>query len=244
MTLVLGARCTDGVVLAADHKLTGLNPGYGNKITGELTGVLTGFAGDRGNFGLFTTGMKKYVDEYLMSEKKNIFQTPYPSINILLWEINRIKSELPYHKFDVLVAVSGVYFKDKKSQLHHLLENGGIIPINQTYVAVGTGEPFGSFFMKQYFTKYEPNMSQFAQLADFVIRFVSEPEYDLTNGEVGLDSAYPYPQIIYIPDKPTGKIDHELTEPELKQLKTASDERLKNLYDLSFSNFDDPTVNT
>jgi hypothetical protein len=39
MTLIMGARCIDGVVLVADRKINSLEesePVYGDKITGEI----------------------------------------------------------------------------------------------------------------------------------------------------------------------------------------------------------------
>ena len=46
------ARCIDGVVLVADRKINCREESesvYGDKITREITEVLTGFSGDRGN---------------------------------------------------------------------------------------------------------------------------------------------------------------------------------------------------
>ena len=59
MTLILGAKCVDGVVLVGDRKFTvtdlyGTTYIYGDKILGELNGVLTGFSGDLGAFQVFT----------------------------------------------------------------------------------------------------------------------------------------------------------------------------------------------
>jgi 20S proteasome alpha/beta subunit len=55
MTLILASRCIDGVVIIADRKFTpigtiGIRYQYGNKITGELRGILTAFSGDAGAF--------------------------------------------------------------------------------------------------------------------------------------------------------------------------------------------------
>ena len=58
MTLILGDRCRDGVVLVRTKKLSsigkrGIQYQYGDKITDELWGVLTGFSGDAGAFQIF-----------------------------------------------------------------------------------------------------------------------------------------------------------------------------------------------
>jgi 20S proteasome alpha/beta subunit len=64
MTLIMGASCKDGVFLIADKKFTysdGSQPDYGNKITGEIGGMLTAFSGDRGTFELFRNRLRDYV---------------------------------------------------------------------------------------------------------------------------------------------------------------------------------------
>lgn len=232
MTLLLGARCTDGVVLAADRIFTNHKSIYGKKITGELDGVLTGFAGDRGSFTLFTAGLRKFVDERtrLQAKHKAKSRKRGVSIDSVIWEINSIRSKLKW-KFYVLMGVSGSYFGDNKSRLYKFYYVDGCVPIEYGYEALGTGAAHCSYLLNKSHRE-DMKMNEFAQLADLAIRFVSDN--DLADGEVGFDKKYPYPQIIYIPDEPTGKWDHELTDRELDNLKQASDKKLKNLYDLQF----------
>lgn len=62
MTYVLGVRCSDGVVLTGDTKVTvnnGTNEKFGDKITGELTGVLTSFSGLRDQFEPFRSQLRE-----------------------------------------------------------------------------------------------------------------------------------------------------------------------------------------
>jgi 20S proteasome alpha/beta subunit len=73
LTLILGSRCIDGVVIIADTKFTstgtiGIQYQYGDKITGELNGVLTAFAGDAGAFNMFA--MKIRDMSALLGEKE------------------------------------------------------------------------------------------------------------------------------------------------------------------------------
>ena len=42
-------------------------------------------------------------------------------------------------------------------------------------------------------------MKEYAQLADFIIRYISHETYTL-DMSVGLDPKFAYPQIIYVPD--------------------------------------------
>ena len=46
MTYILGSQCKDGVVLVADKKFTvdgGSSYEYGDKLFGDLTGIIVGF---------------------------------------------------------------------------------------------------------------------------------------------------------------------------------------------------------
>jgi hypothetical protein len=83
-------------------------------------------------------------------------------------------------------------------------------------------------------------MKEFAQLADFIIRYVeaksSLGKYKLDNA-VGLNPEYPYPQVIYIPDNPDyckaynkegeAKLDCSPEDRDLKKFKLYSDEKLE-----------------
>lgn len=66
MTYALGVECADGVILATDTKFT-VNGGsdyvYGHKITGEISGVLTAFAGSREPFEEFRIRLREYASE-------------------------------------------------------------------------------------------------------------------------------------------------------------------------------------
>ena len=67
MTLLLGARCNDGVALVADRKVTtrdGLQPQFADKIRGELLGIRIGFSGDRFTFELFGNRIRNYVKTF------------------------------------------------------------------------------------------------------------------------------------------------------------------------------------
>jgi hypothetical protein len=85
-------------------------------------------------------------------------------------------------------------------------------------------------------------MKKFAQLGDFMIRYIDDKQYPLDD-TVGLEPEHPYPQIIYIPDhahfccpnnngKP--KWDCTPSNEELKGYKTYSERKLKSLHDQDF----------
>src|SRR5581483_10514256 len=64
MTYALGMRCTDGVILITDRKLTllsGSQPEYIDKIQGDIPGVLWTSAGAVGEFEIFRREIKDFV---------------------------------------------------------------------------------------------------------------------------------------------------------------------------------------
>lgn len=131
-------------------------------------------------------------------------------------------------------------FCDKKSILYYFYQDGGYIPV-ETYIAVGTGEFFASYYLKRYWQK-NITMREFAQLGDFIIRLVGNEKYNLAI-DVGLDPGYPFPQIIYIPNEPEfcrkynngkPKSDCSPTRKELEEFKNYSEKKIKNLYDQPF----------
>ena len=60
------SRCTDGVVLIADTKITvdgGARYEYEDKLTGEIRGVITGFSGDKEPFTEFRMRLRAHRTE-------------------------------------------------------------------------------------------------------------------------------------------------------------------------------------
>jgi hypothetical protein len=86
-------------------------------------------------------------------------------------------------------------------------------------------------------------MEEFAQLSDFIIRYISNPELRL-NDVVGLsnqDDQYQHPQIVYIPDdlefctvynNGQPKVDCFPTEARLNELRQNSENFLTTLHQL------------
>lgn len=244
MTLIMGARCIDGVVLVADRKINSREesePVYGDKITGEIREILTGFSGDRGTFELFTNRLRSYARE--MDEQIKKRRT---DIDEIIWHIHEIKMDFRNkpgrYKFELMVGISSKYFTNRKSTLNYFYDDGGFIPVDKCK-AIGEGKIHALYYLQRYY--YENmTMRRFAQLGDFIIRYIDNEQYRLDN-TVGLDPKYPYPQIIYIPDDPDYckpynngqiKFDCTPTQKDLKGFKSFSEKKLGELYGESFFN--------
>jgi 20S proteasome alpha/beta subunit len=244
MTLILGARCHDGVVLVADTKFT-INDGSNHihdreKITGEINGVLSAFSGSRRIFESFRVEFRDFVSSYSGPIKDGI------PMDKILKQVSDIMNDLSRKfgnfrdSFDVLLGISGTHFPDEKSKLRYFFRDGGHEPVKQ-YRAIGIGFPHATYYLKRYYHE-EMNMNDFAQLADFIIRYTSHDRYTV-EVDVGLDPTFPYPQIIYIPDDPNfckpynngnPKLDCSPTEDELKHFKSYSDDKLSALHNQPF----------
>src|SRR3954451_4177583 len=212
MTLILGARCIDGVVIAADRKfigmgIDGVHYSYDDKITGELNGMLTAFAGDIGTFELFAWTLKDYASNTTKLQSDAKQEARGPSFDQLMLKISETQSNF-YHKYEkyrckIFMGISSIYFTNKISSLYYFEADGRCFPLTQAK-AIGSGSPYASYFLKRYWRPNETTMEQFAQLSDFIIRYTSDPNLLLDNA-VGLndqDDKYRYPQLFYIPDKP------------------------------------------
>lgn len=206
MTLILAARCTDGVVIAADTKFTGIGThgihySYNNKITGELEGMLTAFAGDIGTFQLFATALREYVISFKRDQK------PGPSLDQLILRISEIQgsfySKYEKYKCKIFMGVSSKFITNKMSSLYYFDFDGRCFPLTQPK-AIGSGSQYALYFLKRYWQQNQTTMEQFAQLSDFIIRYVSHQSYRLDEavGLDDLDNEFQYPKIVYIPDNP------------------------------------------
>lgn len=199
MTYVLGVRCSDGVVLIGDTKMTvnnGINEKFGDKITGELTGVLTGFSGLRDQFEPFRSQLrelrrnsqKHFTPDTILKSVKDIFRSLYSQYG------NRFNLEL-------LVGISRADLGEK-SMLYYFHDDGLYQHIDNDYKAIGA-EPYGEIYLKQLWTQ-KMNMDQTAELGYFIVRYIEKFRLDLT---VGTGGDRPHPQAHFIPDeKPSEEI--------------------------------------
>jgi hypothetical protein len=103
----------------------------------------------------------------------------------------------------ILMGISSVHSTDGLSSLFLFEPDGRCTSITEPK-AIGSGSTYTYYFLKRYWEDNKTTMKQFAQLGDFIIRYVSHDERVLDNA-VGLSNKndkYQYPQIVYIPDKP------------------------------------------
>jgi 20S proteasome alpha/beta subunit len=124
MTYVFGAKCTDGVVLVYDTKITthyGNDDSYDDKITGEIPSVLTALSGSREPFEEFRMRLWEFVRERVNKADKI-------SMDKLLINIGHILDYLDKHynnyPFDLLVGKT-----TNPSILYYFYQDGRLEPV-------------------------------------------------------------------------------------------------------------------
>jgi len=158
MTLVFGARCVDGVVLAADRKLSkiseirGIQYQYGDKITGELAGVLTAFGGDLGAFQVFAMMIRDYVSTARRERIEELFRQPFipgrrfdgsgPTIDQMKIKVSEIQDDFfkrnNKYRCRILMGISSIHSRNGLSNLFLFEQDGRCTPITEP-TAIGTG---------------------------------------------------------------------------------------------------------
>jgi 20S proteasome alpha/beta subunit len=234
MTYALGVTCENGIILAADTRFTvdcGTDYEYGHKITGEVRGVLTGFAGNREPFEDFRMHLREYAVK-LYEEKKEAVRLDELSLRIK--DIMRVLDNHygKFYKFDVLAGVS----TNDGAKLRYFYQDGRPEIVDK-YKAIGNGAPYGLIYLKTHWRK-DIIMDEAADLAYFIIRYIERFKLDLT---VGTGEQFPHPLIWFIPNTPypDGKLDSEPTSDDYKRYESNARLRLNKVESSLVSDYRD-----
>jgi 20S proteasome alpha/beta subunit len=168
LTVVIGAKCSDGIAMIADKKLTDLSggdPQFRNKIYGDLGHILMGYTGLEGMFDIF----RKYV----VGEVQLVFSSnPYTFDNIMsrcsnpLGLLNTISSR---HEYSLELLIAKHHKKD--SELYHFSTNGDYNTVD--YIAIGSGKDAADMLCKPLPFK-EMTMRNFIKEAYFAIKYMEQ----------------------------------------------------------------------
>ena len=197
MTIILGVKCIDGIVLVGDRKLTDSNKtdfSYGDKITGEVEGFLTAFSGDKSVFDLFRIKLRECT----------IMEQPITRADTMILIIHKIMAELykAFYKyeFDVLLAISGSKYQDGISRLYYFFPDGRIEEIDneKPYKCIGSGKTHSKIFLNKIW-KNDMKMEETAQLGYFIVKYIVKFGLDDSIG-IGSNPPFHVPQIHYLPN--------------------------------------------
>ncbi len=217
MTLVIGSRCKDGVVLIADRKITTTNEfnsigfDYKNKLFGILDGVIFGSSGSTDSFELFREyvleQVRKSIREMIANDERNQHEITYDNIILALCDIvldmNKKRDFMKDYYFELLVAIR---HPDKPSTLTWIM-GAGVKRLIERYHTLGIGGIFAKEFLDKLWYP-EITMKKLASLAYFIIKHIEDNKL---HSAVGIEK-YP-PHIWFIPDNEIidgKKVDYEV----------------------------------
>ena len=138
MTVIIGAKCSDGIILIADKRLTRKNGKviYNEKIFGDLAHFLIGYSGDTEMFDIF----RRYTTGDVMMKRDD--PERYTLNNLLTKTSRSIKrfNEIAGRPFKALLA------SHEEHKLYHIDVDGSWT--EETYRAIGSGEKTADMFCK------------------------------------------------------------------------------------------------
>lgn len=195
MTYIFGTRCEDGIVIVADKKIVESNGDvrYENKTKCYLQDAVWAAAGTREDFGWLGDQLEMRIGNKIDVPKLR------PLISELIGERRRHGFLGP---FDLLLGIR--YPLETRSRLFHFNDVGGSDEITASYV-IGTGEPFGRYFLKKHYSPQMPTYKAMA-LAFFIIRYIEIEDLDSTVG-IGPGT----PTVWWVPDLPEDFYETDLS---------------------------------
>ncbi len=188
LTVIIGAKCSNGIVMIADRKVTdfsGQTIHYTNKIFGDLRDILIGYGGGEEAFDIFRKYIVGEVTLLRSDENKYTFDNLIPNMKRYVLKFNKFVEKLNRH-FEILVGLH----RKELSDLYYIKKNGEIV--NSDYIALGSGEETANKFLKNVKPR-ETTMKDFAKRACLAIMYMStQPD-----SRVGVEPTG-FPTIIYL----------------------------------------------
>jgi 20S proteasome alpha/beta subunit len=166
LTVIIGAKCSDGIVLIADRKYTDVMTGdgdFGEKIYGDAAHFLVEFTGKFSAFDIF----RKYIfGDILIRKDYTFFNAISRSCNLVKKFNESIYPTGP--KFEVLIALH----RRKDSELHYIDVKGEDETVTH-YKAIGSGKKTAEIFCKK-LEHSNITMKEFTKHAFLAIMYMKE----------------------------------------------------------------------
>jgi len=171
MTYVLGARCSDGVVLVADRKVTsgdGATVKFESKIFRETGSIFIGYSGSDITNLNFRYDASATVNRLREAGKQIEFQGLVRELEDVLRRINARYGDRVLQRNDVLIAAK---LNDPQlATLRYIAPEGAGSEISE-YKAIGTGAPYGDVFLKRLW-RNDLTMNSVAEIGYFIIKYI------------------------------------------------------------------------
>jgi 20S proteasome alpha/beta subunit len=222
MTYILGARCTDGVVLVGDTKITideGADFAYQKKIKRIFPqgNVVMGASGMGGLYKDFTNRVFSTIVE--MERQKEQYS---PIVTEEQFELLVNKVIRGMHEdygddrqiiLNNLMVICASRINGLTAALTVFTPYGFPEPVAKTR-AIGHGEPYGALFLKKMWREKKTTMEDTAKLGLFILKMIQEMKLD---NSVGFADEC-LPQVFYIPDVFLPNNADQYSQDELQEL--------------------------
>jgi 20S proteasome alpha/beta subunit len=219
MTCIIGGRCSNGVVLAADRKIVDeytRDVTYRQKLYQYYYPIVVGSSGHIDPFDNFRREAVRAAQNITPNSSSDLkshgyqisgivytFQTStdaapqksvlnlYPYIEKLSEIIRKYKANYTSYSFDVIFAAQT---QEKRAILEYIDDSGLSSDIYDSYKILGYGNIVANAFLKSMWSN-NISMEDFGELCYFIIKYFDKFEIDYTVGLGGMK-----PQIWFIPD--------------------------------------------
>lgn len=213
MTLVLGARCTDGVAMVADKKMVDLATKqflmYDTKIHAPIRNVIFGYGGSADMFDVF----HRYVVGDIMilrdDESKYTQENLFQKFGNIMHKLRKIRNNMDF----VLDVMVGRIFPGNVPSDLHVINSRGYYKSITEWTTIGQGEVQARPFIEKNWNS-SMVMKDFAALSYCVIRYIENENLDESVG-TGKNE----PSIKYLAD--SEELDYEPSDTELDNFKNA-----------------------
>lgn len=217
VTLIIGARCCDGVVMLGDTKTINQNVVYSKKITLPFSNNKVMFGGS-GKGGLYNDFLQRVTKEVIEIDRKSHYDVQLTTNAGFQTLVNRVLRDMnEHHRSNIewflenLSIMCAMRIDSELPDLLHFLPIGSAEQINE-YFPIGSGCNYGKLFFEN---TWKPNwtIEQTIKLGLLTIKAVNE--FNLDNS-VGFNEQYP-PQVCYIQNN-EGNIIVELPSNEINEI--------------------------
>jgi 20S proteasome alpha/beta subunit len=178
LTAVIGAKCSDGIVLVADKKISRgnnekLESTLKKKIAGDLAHFLISYTGPRLTFNIFRKFMIGDLILDLATNKVR-FSNYIDRATNCIEQINKVASP------DNTIEILAISHAGHNSVLYHINRDGSRNRVFD-YVSIGSGQEVADHFCKSILHN-RTSMKAFAMEAFLAIKFMDQNRPDLKVG--------------------------------------------------------------
>lgn len=227
MTYILGAKCSDGVVLVSDTLVANLKTGIiisQGKLYGEYYPIVIGASGNTGLTQSFKNEAFKAAQmegkPVNTSEEVFVYSSNKEAVAYLdyLKKLQQVIDGMNTIEINALVSAQT---QDKGATLHLIQPKGE--PTEVDYYAIGIGSHYGAIFLKKCWNK-KWTMMQTAKLGAFIIKYIEDFKLNAAIG--GL------PQIWLIPNQgEVMQIELDLADKGIENKLKEHESHLTHLFD-------------